>query len=138
LTTDPNRSLRLKVSLRFAIAYRCTLDKKKIKKLQQELKEVQLDRDSKNDQIDMLKSAVKRANRQVDDLTDELKKIEELEDELAEARELYDRVKMENEVLLDQSVESQPVLDTADENILSMILCQSYAFENALSQTRKK
>ena len=106
------------------------LGKKKLKKLQEELKKVELERDSKNDQIEMLKNAVKKMNKQIEGFTDELKQTDHLRDELDEAKAMYERVKMENEVLLDRSFEEPIILDTAEDTVLQMLVCQSAILES--------
>ena len=61
---------RLSQKEKVTIVYLKYIENKKIKKLQKELKDCQLDRDSKNDQIDMLKSAIKNKNKEVDGLNE--------------------------------------------------------------------
>lgn len=128
-----------------------------------ELKECQLDCQSKDDQISTLKNTAKRLNRVIENMEEgklhslmlllfklstntyllvilciETAKIEMLREQLEDAREMYERVKMENEVLLDQSADNEPLdVDNTDETILSMILCQSYAVESALANKKK-
>ena len=53
-------------------------------------------------------------------------------------KEHYDRLQIENEILIDRLIEADPSnLGNADETILSMILCQSIAVENAISSSKR-
>ncbi|CAI2383798.1 unnamed protein product [Moneuplotes crassus] len=110
----------------------------KLKKIQEELKKCQLERDSKEDQIQMLKLGIKAKESKIEELNEKTLEIPQLLEQLDEAKIIFDRVKMENEVLLDQDSQEDVFLDTADENVLSMLLCQGIVLENTITPAKKE
>ena len=68
----------------------------------------------------------------------ELTKIDILQIKLEELKEDYDRLQIENDVLIERLIETDPSnLQNADETILAMILCQSYAVEGAIPSSKR-